>query len=188
MKAPSMYRNILVAIDGSPASALALKKAIELAAITKARLCLFHALDELSISTALDSSRSYVGNWKAVLLQEGQAFLDEAAAKARQAGIETETCLQDGFAGPVHMEIAEKAKAWGGGPDCGRHTRPPRHPAAVSGELRRADPAPCLDTSLAVQNARVRRYGPDQRVVEPAFTVKHHRIKRGLGSRDASAA
>jgi nucleotide-binding universal stress UspA family protein len=108
-----MYRNILVAVDGSPVSALALKKAIELARITHARLCLFHALDELSISTALDPSRSYVGGWRAALVKQGEALLAEAAAAARQAGLEVETSLRDGFSGPVHVEIAEKAKAWG---------------------------------------------------------------------------
>lgn len=108
-----MYRNIFVAIDGSPASTLALKKAVELAAIAKARLCLFHALDELSISTALDPSRSYIGNWKAMLVQQGGVLLEKAAATAKQSGVDAETFLHDGFTGPVYKEVAEKARDWG---------------------------------------------------------------------------
>lgn len=42
-----MYKQIMIAVDGSKASSLALKEAIELAKNQKSKLCVIHIVDTL---------------------------------------------------------------------------------------------------------------------------------------------
>jgi nucleotide-binding universal stress UspA family protein len=85
-----MYRRILVAVDGSGTSELALRQAIGLAKAHGARLRLVHVVDELGVK--LERTRTLDEFWRAAR-QAGERILDRARARALTAGIEPETRL-----------------------------------------------------------------------------------------------
>jgi nucleotide-binding universal stress UspA family protein len=85
-----MVRRILVALDGSDTSERALREAIRLAQAPRARLRLVHVVDEFAAKAA--PAASLDAFWKAARAA-GRSLLDEAAARARKAGVEPETRL-----------------------------------------------------------------------------------------------
>lgn len=89
-----MYKKILVAIDDSATSRLALREAIQLAQAQQAHLTIVHVADEtllgmnhrtLSTTLNLDHARD-------VLVDAGAKLLAEAEGEARAAGLSL-TCL-----------------------------------------------------------------------------------------------
>ncbi|MHB8414972.1 MAG: universal stress protein [Acidiferrobacteraceae bacterium] len=106
-----MYKHILVAIDGSDTSALALQEAIKLAKEQQARLRLVHVIDEFPFATPdtgwVDDVR--LGE---VLLKAGQTILDEAREMAQKAGLEVETALPQNLSQRIATVIVDEAKRW----------------------------------------------------------------------------
>lgn len=99
-----MYRRILVALDGSDTSELALRQAIELARVHGARLRLLHVIDELGVK--LEPARTLDDFWRAAR-QAGERILDRARARALKAGIEPETkLLEMGTLGALVRRVA----------------------------------------------------------------------------------
>ena len=86
-----MYQRILVPIDGSDPSRLAIQEAIKLSKDGAAEIQLFHVVDEHLVGPTFDpsyvSSAIYTDAIAAFQAQ-GRRILDEAAAVLRQAGIE----------------------------------------------------------------------------------------------------
>jgi nucleotide-binding universal stress UspA family protein len=107
-----MYQKILVPIDGSDTSTLGLEEAIRLAKLTKGRLRLFHAIDELSFALTMDAYAGYAGDWLNSLREGGTKLLQEAKAKALAAGIDAEIVLHDSFNGKVAELVAAEASNW----------------------------------------------------------------------------
>lgn len=85
-----MYRRVLVAIDGSETSDLALRQAIHLAKGQRARLRLVHVVDEVAAKGAMPSTPADF--WKAIR-KAGARILESARAQALRDGIEPETKL-----------------------------------------------------------------------------------------------
>ncbi|MHB1528931.1 MAG: universal stress protein [Acidiferrobacteraceae bacterium] len=106
-----MYKHILVAIDGSDTSALALQEAIKLAKEQQARLRLVHVIDEFPFMTPdtgwVDDVR--LGE---VLFKAGQTILDEAREMAQKAGLEVETALPQNLSQRIATVIVDEAKRW----------------------------------------------------------------------------
>ena len=108
-----MYSRILVAVDGSHTSELALREAIELAKALKGRLRLVHAVDEISANWYAAGYANPAEIWEA-MAKTGRDILDKAAATAAAAGLETETKLIE-INIPGHRipeVIVEQAVAW----------------------------------------------------------------------------
>ncbi len=107
----SIYARILVAVDGSPTSDLALDEAVRLALDQKAQLRIVHALDQ----TALVLDTPYV-------LQEfldsarkaGEEILERAKVRAKGAGIDAETrlCGAQSFGERIADLINTEATEW----------------------------------------------------------------------------
>lgn len=105
-----MYQQILVPIDGSATSKLALQEALKFAQQQNARLELVHVLEDiwyfdqdnlLNYAALLESMRS-----------SGEKILAQAQTLAQQVGITVETKLLEARGERIASIIVEEAKRW----------------------------------------------------------------------------
>jgi nucleotide-binding universal stress UspA family protein len=90
-----MYRRILVPVDGSAASRRGLDEALRIAGAYGGTVCLLHVLDFAPFMAGMADGAA----WQALrdgLEQEGRALLEQAHERARAAGVDAETRLEDG--------------------------------------------------------------------------------------------
>jgi len=106
-----VYKRIFVPVDGSSTSNLGLKEALRLAKQHRARLCLFHAVDELFIAAAAEGM-VLPDEVFASLREAGRKILARAAALARKSGVQARTVLVETLAGPAADAIVGEAKKW----------------------------------------------------------------------------
>ena len=108
-----MYKQILVAVDASKPSGLALKEAASLAKQHAANLRLAHVVDDTSGSTVLETPREMFER-QAELRESGERILTYAAAAARTTGVGTDTVLldSDGDGKRVYEAIEKEAERW----------------------------------------------------------------------------
>jgi nucleotide-binding universal stress UspA family protein len=85
-----MYKHILVAVDGSDTSNLALQEAMKLAKEQQAALRLVHAVDETLAYMTMDTAYA-LADFQKAMREAGQKVLATCAATAREAGIEVDT-------------------------------------------------------------------------------------------------
>ena len=113
-----MYNHILVAVDGSDTSNLALREAIKLARDQQALLRLVHVVDESPAYMAIDNSTiqdpELMAEVKKALHEAGQNVLAASAAVVREAGIEAETVLKvvETIGPRICDAIEEEAVGW----------------------------------------------------------------------------
>jgi nucleotide-binding universal stress UspA family protein len=108
-----MYKRIMVAVDGSHTSELALHEAINLAKALEGRLRLVHAVDEISANWYAGGYANPAEIWEA-MAKSGRDILEKAAAAVAEAGLETDTKLIE-INTPgrrIPEVIAEEADAW----------------------------------------------------------------------------
>jgi len=108
-----MYKRILVAVDGSRTSDIALREAINLAKSLHSQLRLVHAVDEISASWYAAGYANPAEIWDA-MVKTGRDILGKDAATATGAGIEADTKLIeiDTPGRRIPEVIAEEAAAW----------------------------------------------------------------------------
>jgi len=108
-----MYKNILVAVDGSDTSNLALQEAIKLAKEQQAALRLVHVVDETPAYMTMDIPYS-IADYQKAMREAGQKVLATCAAAARQAGTEVDTkfVVLELLAQRICDAISEEAKRW----------------------------------------------------------------------------
>jgi len=87
-----MYKRILIAVDGSNTSDLALQEALRLAAEHQSQLRIVHVIDVLMFFAG-ESGFFYMGALKKAIMESGERLLQKAAATAGSAGIKAETKL-----------------------------------------------------------------------------------------------
>ncbi|MHB1291671.1 MAG: universal stress protein [Sulfuricella sp.] len=107
-----MYRNILVAVDGSHTSDIALQEAIKLANEVQARLRIVHAVDTVNLNRDVEFPNP--AEILDVMVKSGEEILRKAEGVAREAGIQTETRLIeiDTLGRRIPEVIAEEAESW----------------------------------------------------------------------------
>ena len=108
-----MYKHILVAVDGSDTSNLALQEAIKLAKEQQAALRLVHVVDETPAYMTMDMPYS-IADYQKAMREAGQKVLATCAAAARQAGTEVDTkfVVLELLAQRICDAISEEAKRW----------------------------------------------------------------------------
>lgn len=106
------YKHIMVAVDGSNTSDLALHEAIQLAKDQKASLRIIHVVDEnfVNYGEAYIDYDALQAAWK----EEGQKVLKKMEETIRQTKIEFDSKLVElkPFEGRIAEKIVEEAKAW----------------------------------------------------------------------------
>lgn len=107
-----VYKNILVGIDGSNTSALALQEAIKIAKEQSGRLRLVHVIDVFPFTTP-DTGLIEDTQLEEALFKAGQDIIEEARGEVQKAGIEVETALPQNLNHEIGMVIVEEAKRWG---------------------------------------------------------------------------
>jgi nucleotide-binding universal stress UspA family protein len=103
-----MYKRILVPLDGSKASAMALKEALALAKEQGARVCLTHVYERIKHVVT-----EGVIDLTPALRVQGEQLLAEAASRARKAGVKAATALVEAGSRRVPAAIVEQAVAEG---------------------------------------------------------------------------
>ena len=108
-----MYKNILVAVDGSDTSNLALQEAIKLAKEQQAALRLVHVVDETPAYMTMDMPYS-IADYQKAMREAGQKVLATCAAIVHQAGLEVDTkfVVLELLAQRICDAINEEAKRW----------------------------------------------------------------------------
>ena len=107
-----MFKRILVAVDGSHTSELALQEAIKLAGEVRAQLRIVHVVDNVNLNLSAEfPNPSEI--WDA-MIKGGQAILHKAGAAATAAGIAVESGLIeiDTLGHRIPEMIAADADAW----------------------------------------------------------------------------
>jgi nucleotide-binding universal stress UspA family protein len=107
-----VYKKILVGVDGSNTSTLALQEAIKVAKEQAGRLRLVHVIDMFPFATA-DTGVIGDAQLEEVLFKAGQTIIDGARDEAHKAGLQVETALPQNLTQPIGMVIEEEAKQWG---------------------------------------------------------------------------
>ncbi len=107
-----MYKRILVAVDGSETSNLALKEAIELAKDQHAALRLIHVVDLTLIYT--DLGAPFALEYQKALQAAGEKVVTACSAVVRDAGIEFDTATVgiDMVGQHIYEAIDDEAKRW----------------------------------------------------------------------------
>ena len=103
-----MYRRILVAVDGSYTSNLALQEAFKLAKETKAKLHLVHVVD---ITPGVEGGFN-PGTLRRMVREEGNEILKTIADLAGQAGVDADTAMLEEIRRKFSKAIAKEARRW----------------------------------------------------------------------------
>jgi nucleotide-binding universal stress UspA family protein len=106
------YRKILVAVDGSKASAKGLREALRLAKAERARLVLVHVVDEYPAFAALDGMMAGAPGADLVpaLKEGGKRVLAKAKKTADAAGVPATAVLREMLSGPAAYPLVREAK------------------------------------------------------------------------------
>jgi len=109
-----MYKHILVPVDGSTTSELALREAAALAKEQNAVVRLAHVIDDSFGYAVLETPRHIAGD-QAQLRQAGERVLADATARARAVGVEPDAKLVMIEAPGQHIfdAIEKEAERWG---------------------------------------------------------------------------
>lgn len=106
-----MYSHLLIALDGSATSRLALAHASALARLGHAKVTVLHVIEELDHSPGFERPHIYLNHVRPRILQAGQALLGAANEELVQAGVKCETLLLESGGRRVSELIAEVAAA-----------------------------------------------------------------------------
>jgi nucleotide-binding universal stress UspA family protein len=109
-----MYKRILVPVDGSTTSELALREAASLAKEQNAAVRLAHVIDDRFGYAVLDTPRQ-IADEQAQLREAGERLLADAAAVARAVGVEPDAQLAviDAPGRHIYDAIEKEAERWG---------------------------------------------------------------------------
>ncbi len=108
-----MYQRLLVALDNTRTSRLALDHAAELARLSGATVVLLHVLESFRHVSGFESPKVYAEEVLPRMREKGRQLLDEAAAPLVKQGIEVETVLLEGSDERVAEVIARRAEEAG---------------------------------------------------------------------------
>jgi nucleotide-binding universal stress UspA family protein len=103
-----MYQRILVAVDGSYTSNLALQEAFKLAKETKAKLHLVHVID---VTPGVEGGFN-PETLRRMVREEGNELLKTIAELAGQAGVDAGTVMLEEIRRKFSKAIANEARRW----------------------------------------------------------------------------
>ncbi len=104
-----MYQRILVPIDGSETSERGLKEAIQLAQLTKAKLCLLNLVNDFALMVELSNKIDFE-QYRNDLKQFGKELLEKSSKLATEHGVAFETLVRELRGGRVSQAIVDEAR------------------------------------------------------------------------------
>lgn len=107
-----MYKRILVPIDGSDTSNMALAEALRLARESGATVRLVHVLEEMAYLTGYDQFGGYTGGLLTAMRDNGSRVLEQAQEKLQEAGVSGDAMLFDQLGERLGETIAKAASSW----------------------------------------------------------------------------
>lgn len=105
----SLYRRILVPVDGSATSTRGLREALRVARAARAQLWLLHVLDEFFAFSDPEAAR-YSDVLIASLRKRGERVLARAGALARSKGVKARMLMPEIVGGTAAAEIVRHAR------------------------------------------------------------------------------
>jgi nucleotide-binding universal stress UspA family protein len=106
-----MYSRILVPVDGSAPSNLALLEAIKLVKAMGGKLRLVHVVDEFVVD-GMYAAGAYYPSMIGALRTVGQSILDAAVETVRQHALQPEPVLLETMGHRVADHVVSQAKTW----------------------------------------------------------------------------
>ena len=108
-----MYKRVLVAVDGSDTSNMALNEAIKLAKDQQATIRIVHVVDLIPTFTDLETPSQFI-QYQDALRQIGQKTLSDAKTLSEKAAIPTEGLMHviETTGEHVYDAIAEEGARW----------------------------------------------------------------------------
>jgi len=106
----TMFKRILVPVDGSATSMLGLKQAIKLSAFEGARLRLVNVVDEMPVMANIEMG-TMVDDVPA-MRAGSKKLLAQAAAVAKRAGVTAELSMIESIGGSTAAFVISEAKKW----------------------------------------------------------------------------
>lgn len=106
-----MYKNILIAVDGSTTSWRGLSEGLRLAKATGGRVLLLHIVNALLLESEIASTAYYRALAEA-FRKDGLEILEQAATAARDAGVPFEQKMIEKIGAHASDEIVAAAKNW----------------------------------------------------------------------------
>lgn len=106
-----MYKNILIAVDGSTAAQRGLTEGLHLAKATGGRVMLVHVVNAMLLESEIASTAYYQALAEA-FRKEGSEILENAAMAAREAGISFEQKMIEKIGAHASDEIVSGARQW----------------------------------------------------------------------------
>lgn len=107
-----MYKRILVAVDGSRTSNLALDEALKITRESDGLLHIVHVLNTVTFN--MEGDFYSIPEWLTAMRQSAEAILKSANARAKQAGVPCDAKLLeiDTVGYRIPEMIAEEARVW----------------------------------------------------------------------------
>jgi nucleotide-binding universal stress UspA family protein len=108
-----MFKLILVAVDGSPASSAGLKAAIELASDQQATVLALHVVDDSVLPVSFEGvvyPRTYVDSYFAAQEHYGSKLVERAAVTALRSNVKLEPVVVRSRSHPVADVIVAQAR------------------------------------------------------------------------------
>src|ERR1043165_7534042 len=106
-----MYKRILVAVDGSKTSNLAMKEAMKLAKEQRAIIRLIHVVDETPVYAMAEAPYS-IDEYQKTMREAGRKQLAKCADRAKAARLKFDTKLLVTMTQSVGDAIDKEAKRW----------------------------------------------------------------------------
>jgi nucleotide-binding universal stress UspA family protein len=106
-----MYQNILVPVDGSPASSRGLDEAIRLAAALGSRIRLLHVVNELVVLTPEIAATAFTDVLD-MLRNVGNEILCTAEEQVQKSSVPVESQLVEAVGGRAGDHVVQKAREW----------------------------------------------------------------------------
>jgi nucleotide-binding universal stress UspA family protein len=106
------YKRILVPVDGSGASNLGLREAIQLAKSARASLQLVHVVDQHYVLMSGAEMGIYSKDLMPSLRQAGRSVLRKAETLVKKQGVNCSSTLLETLTGPAADLIVRQARRW----------------------------------------------------------------------------
>ena len=105
-----MYKRILVAVDGSETSNVALQEAVRLAKDHDSQVRLFHVVDLTMAYSAVEAP--YIFEYRKAMEEAGKKVLADCSTSARSARVQCDSKCVVMFARHIYDVIEEEAAQW----------------------------------------------------------------------------